>query len=79
MYVKTRPGVKIKKDEVAIEILNVYGDVVQEVKMPISGYCWSFTGGVGGSHAVSEGDKLAYVFTEVKELGGKSTIVEKPV
>ena len=79
MYVKKRPGVKIKKDEVAIEIVNVYGDLVQEVIMPINGYCWSFTGGVGGSHAVSEGDKLAYVFTEVKELGGKSAFVEKPV
>ncbi len=78
MCVRKEPGKLIRKGETAIEIVNVYGDVIQEVKMPINGYCWSFTGGVHGSHAVSEGDQLAYIFTDVKEIGG-AAYVEKPV
>ncbi len=78
MCVRKKPGELIKKGDTAIELANVYGDVVQKVEMPINGYCWSFTGGVGGSHAVSEGDRLAYVFTDTKELGGPA-FVEKPM
>lgn len=73
MVVKKKPGEKIKKGDTAVEIVNVYGDVIQEVKMPINGYCWAFTGGVGGIHAVSEGTKLAYVFAEAKEIEGQKT------
>ena len=74
MFVKKDPGVKLEKGETVIEIANVYGDVVEEIKMPINGYCWSFTGGLdgggaGGSHAVAEGTKVSYVFTERAELG----------
>jgi len=67
MFLKKKPGEKIEKDETVIEIVNLYGDLVQEVKMPVTGYCWSFppgTEGVGITYAVSEGHKLAYVFTE---------------
>jgi len=68
MFVKKKPGQKIEKGDTVIEIINVYGDRVEEIKMPINGYCWAFTGGVGGTHAVSEGDKLAFVFTERSEI-----------
>jgi len=78
MCVRKRPGELIRKGETAIEIVNFHGDVIQDVKMPINGYCWSFTGGVNGSHAVSEGDHLAYIFTDTKEIGG-AAFVEKPM
>lgn len=81
MFVKKKPGEKIKKGETVIEIVNVYGDVVEEIKMPITGYCWSFTpggGGVGITHAVSEGHRLGYIFTEISELGKEAHYVEKP-
>jgi predicted deacylase len=81
MFVKKEPGEKIEKGETAIEIVDIYGDIVDEVKMPITGYCWSFTpggGGVGITHAVSEGHRLAYVFTEASELGEGQRFVEKP-
>ena len=68
MFVKKKVGQKIKKGDTVIEIVNVYGDRVEEIKMPINGYCWAFTGGVGGAHGISEGDKLAYVFTERSEI-----------
>jgi len=78
MLVRKKPGQFIKQGDVVIEIVDVYGDVIEQVRMPVNGYCWSFTGGVGGTHAVSEGDRLAYVFTHVEELG-KPSFVEKPV
>jgi len=68
MYAKKEPGDLIKKGETVFDIVNAYGDVVQEVKMPVNGYCWAFTGGFAGSHAIGEGDPLAYVFTDRSEL-----------
>ena len=65
MVVKKRPGELVAKDETVIDIVNIYGDVVEEIKMPREGYCWSFTGGIGGTHAISEGDNLAYFFVEL--------------
>jgi predicted deacylase len=65
MYIRKRPGEKIMQGETVIEIVDVYGDVVEEIKMPITGYCWSFTGGIGRTHAITEGDNLAYTFEEL--------------
>lgn len=79
MYVLKRPGEKVAKGDTVIEILNLYGDVVERVLMPVDGYCWSFTGGMHGSHAVSEGEKLAYVFAEAAVLGEGSPYAGKPV
>jgi predicted deacylase len=68
LFVRKYPGTKVKKGETVAEILDVYGQVAQVVTMPHTGYCWSFTGGIGGSHAINEGDKIAYTFAEVKDL-----------
>ncbi len=68
MYVKVEPGEKVPKGQTVIEISNVYGDVVQEVTMPIEGYCLSFTGGAGGTHAVSAGMKLAFICSDQDEI-----------
>lgn len=68
MKVLKAPGERIVKGDTVVELMNVYGDVVDKVTMPITGYCWAFTGGCGGIHAVSEGAKLAYVFADKREL-----------
>ena len=62
IYVKKRPGEKIMTGETVIEIYNLYGEIVDEVLMPVDGYCWAFTGGIRGTHVVTEGDSLAYIF-----------------
>ena len=63
--------------ETVIELVDAYGDLVQNVTMPTTGYCWSFTGGLNGSHSIPEGTKLGYVFTEKK--GVKETkYIERP-
>jgi hypothetical protein len=67
MYVKKKPGAKILKGETAIEILNMYGDIIEEVVMPVDGFCWAFTGSLRGTHFVSEGEKLAFIFEERSE------------
>lgn len=68
MKVLKSPGERIEKGDRVIDLMNVYGDIVDTVTMPVNGYCWAFTGGCGGIHAVSEGTKLAYVFAEKDEL-----------
>jgi len=65
MWVKKHPGELINKGETAIEITDLYGRIVEEVTMPVTGYCWSFTGGINGTHAVPEGRDLAYVFYDL--------------
>lgn len=62
MWVKKAPGEFISKGDTVIEITDLYGRVVEEIKMPVDGYCWSFPGGINGTHAVPEGSKIAYVF-----------------
>jgi len=69
MNILKSPGERIERGETVVELLNVYGDVLEEVTMPVQGYCWAFTGGLNGIHAVSEGEKLAYVFADRGNLG----------
>ena len=73
-----QPGDLVEKGSTALEIVDVYGHVKQRVTMPVTGYCWSFTGGVGGSHAVSEGDKLGYVFARTDQFPTSAAFVERP-
>ncbi len=77
MYVVKEPGEPASKGETVVEITDVYGDIVDEVKMPIDGYCWSFTGGANGVHAVSEGQRVAYIFTERSNVPDEQIFVEK--
>ena len=65
MFIRKQPGELIYQGETVIEIVNVYGDIVETIPMPRTGYCWSFTGGVGGTHAVTEGGNLAYTFEAI--------------
>lgn len=63
-----KPGEKISKDEVFAEIYDVYGDVVERIKMPVEGYTWAYPcgdilGTSGSLQAVQTGAKVAYIFT----------------
>ena len=76
MWVRRRPGTFISEGEVVVEIVSVWGEVVEEIRMPVDGYCWSFTGGVGSTHAIAEGTSIAYVFRErsVQPRGAQSEL-----
>jgi predicted deacylase len=64
MWVRRAPGTRIAAGDVAIEMMDVWGDIVEQIRMPVDGFCWSYTGGIGSSHAVPEGTQIAFVFKE---------------
>ena len=70
-----KPGEFMKKDEVFAEIYDLYGDVIERVKMPVDGYTWAYPcGDILGTNtslqAVQTGANVAYVLTQE----GKSTL-----
>ena len=63
------PGDFIKKDEVFAEIYDLYGDVLEKIKMPVDGYTWAYPcgqslGTSGALQCVQTGSNVAYTFTE---------------
>lgn len=67
-----KPGELIKKDEPIAEIFDLYGEVIEEVKMPVEGYVWAYPcgqslGTSGGLQAVQTGANVAYAFTHEKD------------
>lgn len=67
MRVVVGPGEKALKGDTVIEIYSFLGELLEEVKMPCTGYCWSYTGGMHSSSAITEGTPLAYVFKHVDD------------
>jgi len=62
------PGEFLEKGDVFAEIYDLYGDVLEEVKMPLDGYIWAYPcgdilGTSGSLQAVQTGAKIAYIFT----------------
>jgi predicted deacylase len=68
------PGVRIRQGDTVLEVVNILGDVVEEVKMPCDGYCWSYSTGYQHNYtaAVTEGTRVGYVFQEVGDLPQKA-------
>ena len=66
------PGEPIKRGEALAEIYDLYGDVIEEVRMPVEGYVWAFPCGQslntsGGLQAVQTGANIAYAFTHEED------------
>jgi len=67
-----KPGELIKKNEVAAEVYNLFGEVVEQVKMPEDGYVWSWPCGdfcdtSGELQTVNSGCGMAFAFIHVGE------------
>lgn len=67
-----KPGEFIRKGEKLAEIYNLYGEVLEEVLMPVDGYTWAYPcgqslGTSGSLQAVQTGANIAYVFTHEKD------------
>lgn len=63
-----KPGDLIREGETLAEVYDLYGDTVEEIKMPVEGYVWAFPcgsslGTSGSLQAVETGANVAYVFT----------------
>jgi len=60
-------GVKLSAKTPIARILNVYGEEVELIRMPVDGYLWGWTvaGGSNKRHVtVTSGGNVAYIFTE---------------
>jgi len=57
-----KPGELIKKGELFAEVYDLYGDVLEQVKMPVDGYVWA-TPCTGNVMAVVPGGNIGYAFT----------------
>jgi len=69
LYPAKEPGEYIKKGEVLARVLNIYGDLVETIVMPVDGYLWAMDissfGGLGswdGVQAVNGGGVIAHIF-----------------
>jgi len=67
-----KPGELIKKDEVFAEVYNLHGDVLEEVKMPVDSYVWSYPCGdfddtSGLLQTVNSGCGFAFAFVHEKD------------
>jgi len=67
-----KPGELIEEGETLAEIYDLYGDVLEEVKMPVKGYTWAYScgqslGTSGSLQAVQTGANVAYSFTKEKD------------
>jgi len=67
-----KPGEFIRKGETVSQIYDLYGDIVEEVKMPVDGYIWAYPcgqslGTSGGLQVVQTGANIGYVFTHEKD------------
>jgi len=55
------PGEPIKEGEVYAEVYDLYGDVLEQIKMPFDGYVWANLT-TGNVIAILEGSGVGYVF-----------------
>ena len=62
LWVRRQPGTFIPRGEVVATIQDLWGDTLEELRMPTDGYCWAFGGRPGTSHLVAEGTAVNYVF-----------------
>jgi len=56
------PGTRLAEGDVAMEVYSVLGELVEEIRMPCDGYCWSFATERGS--VVCEGQRVGFVFRE---------------
>jgi len=67
-----KPSQPIKQGEVLAEIYDLYGDIIEEVEMPVDGYVWAYPCGQslstsGSLQAVQTGANVAYAFTHEED------------
>ena len=62
LWIRQFPGNFIRRDTIVAEIIDIWGDSVDEIRMPVDGYCWALKGRRGSTHAVVEGSRIGYLF-----------------
>jgi predicted deacylase len=67
LFIKKTAGEKIRKGEVVAEIIDHFGDVREEIAMPITGYLWAYRVTSSRSHIINEGDEIAFIFRDRRD------------
>lgn len=62
LWIRKPAGAFISRGEIVAEVQDLWGDTLEELRMPVDGYCWAFGGRPGTSHIVAEGTSINYVF-----------------
>jgi predicted deacylase len=62
LWIRRPAGVFIPRGETVAEVIDVWGRTVEEVRMPIDGYCWALKGRTGSTHTVAQGTPIGYLF-----------------
>jgi predicted deacylase len=70
MFPQVRPGQRLATGTVVAKMYDVFGNLLEEIKIPFPGCMWSFTGGPGGTHALVEGEDIGYTFCDAKDWAG---------
>lgn len=72
-YPRKTPGEFIEAGETVAEVVDLHGNVVEELEMPVDGYTWaypaaSFFNTSGAVQTIESGGKAAYLFEHEDEL-----------
>ena len=68
LYPRKSTGEFIKAGEVVADVVNLHGERVEQVEMPVDGYLWAYAGAQqfatsGGMQTIESGGKVVYAFT----------------
>ena len=64
LWPRAEPGVLLLEGDLVAEIVDVWGQVAEAIRMPVDGYCWAIGGRPGTTHVVAEGTSVNYIFRE---------------
>jgi predicted deacylase len=65
LWIHRQPGTLLDKGDLVAEITDVWGVTVEELTMPVAGWCWAHAGGYYGrhTHAVHQGTMVGFIAT----------------
>jgi predicted deacylase len=65
LWIRRAPGTLLDEGDLVAEIADVWGETVEEIRMPVAGWCWAHAGGYYGrhTHAVHEGTMVGFIAT----------------
>ena len=72
LWVRQPVGMPFEAGALLLEITDVYGDILQEIRSPVDGFCWSYWGTLygNGTHAVPVGATVALIAQCVSDGDG---------
>jgi predicted deacylase len=72
LYPRQQTGEFVEAGEVVADVVNLHGEHVEAIEMPVDGYLWAYAGSQqfatsGGMQTIESGGKVVYAFTHEEE------------